>query len=151
MFHLNTFKPSHSAHRGRAPSSPTRQPSTPRSASMHMPNHDPKRTLARVVVVISGVAIVLLLLSLGDGRTNPLRFVLNALSVVALGFNAYFLFKILRALGLYGRKGITAALGAVWLAIFAGAMAVLALLGFAEGAGGGSAGIPMGADWLGAL
>ena len=116
-----------------------------------MPNNDSKRTLARIVVVISGVAIIVLLLSLGDGRTNPLRFVLNVFVTVAVGFNAYFLFKLLRALGLYDRKGITAAMGVVWLAIFAGAMAAVAVLGFAEGAGGGSAGIPGGADWLVAL
>ena len=107
--------------------------------------------LARAGVLISGLAIVMLLASLGDGYTNPLRYLLNALGVVAIGLNAYFVFKFYRALGLYDRKRSTVAIGAAWLVVFAGMMVIVTVLGFAEGAGGGGSGSPPALVWLGAL
>jgi hypothetical protein len=116
-----------------------------------MHNKNMKMTVARAGVVISALAIVILVASSGDGYTNPVRYVLNALGIAGIGVNFYFVFKFLRALGCYRRKRSTVVIGALWLVAFVGVMGIVGVLGFAEGAGGGGYGSPSAASWLGAL
>jgi hypothetical protein len=110
-----------------------------------------KKTIARAGVVISILAIAILVASIGNRYTNPLRYVLNAVGIVGIGVNLYFVFKFLRALAWYQQKRRTLLIGAVWLVVFAGVMGVVGVLGFAEGAGGGGYGSPSTLVWLGAL
>ena len=116
-----------------------------------MLNKEMKRRLARAGVVMSALAIVILIAATPDGRASPLRYLLDALGLVGIGFNFYFVFNFFRAVGRYERKGSTLMIGALWLVVFVVVMAIVAVLGFAEGAGGVGYGSPSAAAWLGAV
>jgi hypothetical protein len=113
-----------------------------------MPSKKIKRAIAQIGVAISLIAIVMLIISLGNGYTHPLQFVFGILAAAAVGFNIYFLFKILRALGVYSRKLTTVFIGAAWLAVYALLSVVEFVYGFAECAGGCASRPPSLADWL---
>jgi len=75
--------------------------------------------------------------------------VVDALNIVALGFNLYFLGNCLRALGRYRRKSGTLLVGAIWLLLWIPLSVVGFVYGFAECAGGcGPQRTPTQVDWL---
>jgi hypothetical protein len=111
-----------------------------------------KRVLARISVAICGLAILLLLLSFEAEQTSPLRYVLDVLYTGALGINGYCAFKWLRALRASRQRAVLVVVGAVWLAILCGLLFMIAVVGFALGAGGGSSSRPPSVvEWLSSL
>jgi hypothetical protein len=113
-----------------------------------MPSKKIRRAIAQIGVVISLIVIVMLIISLGNGYTHTLQFVFSILAAAAVGVNLYFLFKVLRALGLYSRKLTTLFISAAWLAVYAFLSVVEFAQGFAECAGGCASRPPSPADWL---
>jgi len=113
-----------------------------------MPSKKMKKVIAQIDIVVSLVVMAMLIVSLGNGYTHPLQFVLGILGATAVGFNLYFLFKVLRALGVYSRKLTTLFIGAAWLAVNALLSVVEFAYGFAECAGGCAFRPPSPADWL---
>jgi hypothetical protein len=111
-----------------------------------------KKIVAQTGAIVCLLVIAGLLLSLLASKyTPPLRYVANCLMTVAAGYNVYFLLNWLRALAQPNSRGITAFVGVAWLVVSAAVGFVVAVLGFAECAGGCSARPPSATDWYGGL
>jgi len=111
-----------------------------------------KKIVAQTSAIICLLAIVALLLSLfASKNTPPLRYAADSLMTVAAGYNAYFLFNWLRALAQPNSRWVTVFVGVAWLIVSAAVSFVVAVLGFAECAGGCSARPPSATDWYGGL
>jgi uncharacterized membrane protein YtjA (UPF0391 family) len=111
-----------------------------------------KKIGAKTGTIVFLVAIAGLLLSLFESRyAPPLRYAADCLMIVALGYNFYFLFNVLRALTQPNSRWVTVFVGVAWLIVFAAVSFVVAAFGFAECAGGCAAHPPSATDWYGGL
>jgi len=111
-----------------------------------------KKIVARTSAVACLLAIAALLLSLvASKHTPPLRYAVNCLITIGAGYNMYFLFNWLRSLTQPKGRWITVFVGVAWLAVSAAIYFAVVVLGYAEGAGGGSESPPSAADWYGGL
>jgi hypothetical protein len=111
-----------------------------------------KKVVAQTSAIVCLLVIAGLLLSLFAPKyTPPLRYAANCLMIIAAGYNVYFLFNWLRSLAQLNHRWITVFVGVVWLVVSAAVSFVVAVLGFAECAGGCSASPPSATDWYGGL
>jgi hypothetical protein len=109
-----------------------------------------KKIVAQTSAIVCLLAIAALLLSLFASKyTPPLRYAANCLMIIAAGYNVYFLFIWLRTLTQPNSRWVTVFVGVAWLVVSAAVGFVVAVLGFAECAGGCSAGPPSATDWYG--
>jgi hypothetical protein len=106
------------------------------------------RSLAKIGVGITLCACAALILSMGNGRTPALTYLVNMLSFVAAGINLYFFGKFLRALGWYDRKLATLLVGAGWLLVLTCFSFLGLAYGLSECAGGCGARSPKLLDWV---
>jgi hypothetical protein len=111
-----------------------------------------KKNVAQTSAIVCLLAMGGLLLSLFASKyTPPLRYAADCLMIVAAGYNVYFLFNWLRALTQPNSRWVTVFVGVAWLVVAAAVGFVVAVLGFAECAGGCSASPPSATDWYGGL
>jgi glucan phosphoethanolaminetransferase (alkaline phosphatase superfamily) len=111
-----------------------------------------KRIIAQTSAIICLLAIAALFLSLiASKHTPPLRYAADLLVTIAAGINVYFLFNWLRALTQPNSRWATVFVGVAWLVVSAAVSFVVAVLGFAECAGGCAAHLPSATDWYGGL
>jgi hypothetical protein len=111
-----------------------------------------KKIVAQTSAMVCLLAIAGLLLSLFASKyTPPLRYAENCLTIIAAGYNVYFLFNWICSLAQANSRWPTVFVGAAWLVVSAAVGFVVAALGFAECAGGCSARPPSASDWYGDL
>jgi len=111
-----------------------------------------KKLVAQTSAIVCLLAIAGLLLSLFASKyTPPLRYAENCLIIIAAGYNVYFLFNWICSLAQANRRWPTIFVGAAWLVVFAAVIIVVAVLGFAECAGGCLTRPPSATDWYGDL
>jgi hypothetical protein len=111
-----------------------------------------KKIVAQTSAIVCLLAIAALLLSMfASKHTPPLRYAANCLMTIAAGSNVYFVFNWLRALAQSNSRWITVFVGVAWLVVSAAVSFVVAVLGYAECAGGCSASPPSATDWYGGL
>ena len=111
-----------------------------------------KKIVAQTSVIVCLLAIAALLLSLFASKyTPPLRYVANCLMIIAAGYNVCFLFNWLRSLAQPNSRWVTVFVGVAWLVVSAAVSFVVAVLGYAECAGGCTARPPSATDWYGGL
>jgi hypothetical protein len=109
-----------------------------------------RKIVAQTSAIVCLLAIGGLLLSLFASKyTPPLRYAENCLMIIAAGCNVYFLFNWLRALTQPNSRWVTVFVGVAWLLVSAAVGFVVAVLGFAECAGGCAARPPSASDWYG--
>jgi hypothetical protein len=111
-----------------------------------------QKIVAQTGATVCLLAIAALLLYLFASKHTPLlRYAENCLIVIAAGYNVYFLFNWICSLAQANSRWATVFVGAAWLVLSAPVCFALAVLGFAECAGGCSARPPSATDWYGDL
>ena len=111
-----------------------------------------KKIVAQTGAIVCLLLIAALLLSLfASTHTPPLRYAVNCLMTIAAGYNVYFLVNWLRSLAQANSRWIIIFIGAAWLVVSGAVGFVVAVLGYAECAGGCLARPPSATDWYGGL